>query len=618
MLRYLYAILPFVVFVCAALPFSAAVGFGLVNCDDFLYVRSQAWMASGLSVASLYRAVLCTADNIWMPLTRISYLIDYTLGGGSAAALHLHSILLHGVNAVLVYWFLLDVTAGEAGDRRRAWVNLSCCAGALLWALHPLRCESVAWVASRKDVLSFFWELLALRFWLKSSRASGGRWKHDYAASLLFFLCGLMSKPSAMTFPVLAAVVDVFLFHRFYWRRLALPFAVAVAFAFNTTWLQGRFGASESLASVPLWGRLLNASAAFGLYLRNTVWPDMLAPQCLHRWPGFPRFMWPGLVLSFFCLVYVAVILLHVRKNWSTLNRDGEERVRNSPADVRTGYAPAGIFWFALGVFPFLGIARFGYHAFADRFTYVPAVGISILVTGLLASQRRRRMTVACLACMIVAALGCRAAWQTRIWENDFTLWTHTLKVDGDKNDMAHTLLGAWHYEFSHDLERAVDEFRKGWQLNPSRAGDYGQFYILALCERGLYAEASDRINWYAEWTEDFLAKARKYAPPATAMRLPRHAAGMIPFRAVKDVYFATQPGLDRIGIEDLDSMLADHPEDPTLLYARGAAAGFTNDETARDSFWLRLVASPKREPYMRFRFVEPRLKSEKRKVDEK
>ena len=591
MVRYLYAILPFMVFICAALPFSAAIGFGLVNCDDYLYVRSQAWMASGLSVASLYQAVVCTADNIWMPLTRISYLVDYTFGGGSAAALHLHSILLHGVNAILVYGLLLDVTAGEAKERRRAWVCLSCSMGALLWALHPLRCESVAWVASRKDVLSFFWELLALRFWIKCS-ANGRRWKYDYVTALLFFVCGIMSKPSAMTFPVLAAVVDVFLFRRFNWRRLALPFTVAVAFAFNTTWLQGRFGASESLAFVPLWGRLLNAAAAFGIYLRNTVWPDMLAPQCLHRWPGVPRFMWPGIVLSFFCLVYAVVVLQHVRKNWSILNRDGEGRGLDFPANASTSYVPAGIFWFALGIVPFLGIARFGYHAFADRFTYVPAVGISILVTSLLIAQRRRKMTVACLTCMIVAALGCRAVWQTRIWQNDFTLWTHTLKVDGDKNDMAHTLLGAWYYEFPHDLEHAVDEFRKGWQLNPSRAGDYGQF--------------------------DFLSKVRKYAQPETAMRLPRHANGMIPLRAVKDVCFATQPDLARIGIEDLDCMLDDHPEDPTLLYARGIVADFTHDEEGRDSFWKRLIASPKREPYMRFHFVEPCLTSEKRKVDKK
>ena len=193
-----------VVFLLAVLPFARTADYGLVNCDDYEYVtvENAPFVSGGVSWAGVKYAARDLSHGIWMPLTWASYMFDFSLFSGRPGAMHLHSVALHGVNSALVFLLLWMMMRGRGGGL--FWGALC----AVLWSIHPLRVESVAWVASRKDVLSFLFELLALICWVRGNGERGAR--RFAVASLAFFVLATMAKPSAMTFPLLALLLDFF------------------------------------------------------------------------------------------------------------------------------------------------------------------------------------------------------------------------------------------------------------------------------------------------------------------------------------------------------------------------------------------------------------------------
>ena len=498
------------------IPFLRAWNYDLIDLDDYSYLTLHPPVLVWQGLESLRHCFTDMKEGIWMPLTFLSYALDWRIFGSWYGGFHIHSILIHFVNACLVWWLLAILFP------RRVW---TCLLAALVWAVHPLRCESVVFLASRKDLLSFLWEALALVTWFKASLAPDGKEMRGAALtglSLVFFVLGSMCKPSVMTFPVLCLVVDAFIVRRIRPCRYVAPVCYMVLLAVFAHIQQAAGGATVDTFNQPLYGRLLGAAAAYGIYLRNFIWPQWLSLQCLTRWPGLPHFWLQGLIVcagvGWWFWRRLVPLWERRRELFRVSFRDGY------PSEVRCLYesAPvlAGALWFSLAVAPMLGVSHFGYHAYADRFTYIPAVGLSvILVAGMDFLMRRRskvgRFLQPSLAA-VVLCLACATWRQTGFWENDLKLFTHTLEVDGQGNTLAHELLALWYFEFPHDVERCAREFDIAVGQNiVFSVGDYDR-YIIALAESGRAQEIPGKMKLLEKALEEhfgreYLAKLFNY-----------------------------------------------------------------------------------------------------------
>ncbi len=532
------------VFCLAMLPFLRTSSYGLVNLDDYQYTVGRAQLTDAPWPAAVAWLLTSRDDAIWMPVTRLTYLLDCRVWGERPQAMHAVNVVLHGLNAVLLFLLLAAVVArgvtpaspdgpgGAPGRARRSTTPgqliFAAAAAALFWAVHPLRVESVAWVASRKDGVSLFFELLALIVWIRRLDTEAGSLRGrrlGWTAMACFVLAG-MAKPSAMTFPVLAGLLERLTSGSVVrWRDYAVPVGVACVIGIISQQTQVAGGATEVLAGVPMYGRLLNAAAAFGLYCWKTVWPTDLAVQCVHRWPELPRFWAEGLAI---CAGYgLALLGCGWRAGvWGLVCRRGATE-SNGPAENPAGIAvppfrksalPArdgapylvvfvGLAWFLMAVAPMLGLANFGLHAFADRFTYLPAVGFSVLLAVGLARAGSggwvRWLTGG--MCGVVVFFGVLADRQARYWRDERALFEHTLEVDGETNHFIRGLLGLHYYEFDHDLVKAracmdyafankrakeLDSFHFVYMEVLAESGDIGR----AMEEAQRYLEARDRI----------------------------------------------------------------------------------------------------------------------------
>ena len=471
-------------FVVSAVPFLRAWDYGLVSLDDYHYILRHGLLIDWAGWKSFSFAWTCCQDGIWMPLTRLSYAFDHAVFGTWYGGFHLHAIAIHAVNACLVWWLLRLILQRAYPNRDRlGWV---CLLAALLWAIHPLRCESVVFLASRKDVLSFFWELLALIFWFRGSQ-------RDTAWSMAFFVLGSCCKPSVMTFPILCLLLDAFVRREVRVWRYAVPVGFMLFLCLFATWQQQSGGATFDSYAQTLVQRLQGAAAAFGIYVRNTVWPDALAIQCIKRWPAPPRFLLPGLVISG---VWMFVLARKVWSYWevrrSVVCRDRAQASWRYEFPFPTDLLFVGMAWFAVAVAPMLGIANFGYHAFADRFTYIPAVGLSLLAADVLC---RASSLVRAGGVVVLVALGLATWRQTGFWFDDKTLFTHTLEVDGERNVLAHAVLANWHFEFTHDLPSALREFESVERHDFRYLLSLYDIYVIALCESGREGEVATKMR---------------------------------------------------------------------------------------------------------------------------
>ena len=568
-----------VVFLLGVLPFVRTADYGLVNCDDYEYVtvENAPLVAGGVSWAGVKYAARDLSHGIWMPLTWASYMVDFSLFGGRPGAMHLHSVVLHGVNSALVFLLLWLMMRGRVGAL--FWGALC----AVLWSIHPLRVESVAWVASRKDVLSFLFELLALICWVRGNGGPGTR--RFAAASLGFFVLATMAKPSAMTFPLLALVLD--------WlhgvRRteakkvmLAVGGAWGIGIAVLAAYAQKVGGATTASADIPLWWKCANACAAFGMYLKNTVWPIDLAPQCLRRWPDMPRFWWQGVVLS-------GLAALCVLKWAVPVWRRREDACGGWPAGAWR-WAMAGLLWFIVAWGPMSGVSGFGLHAFADRFTYIPAFGISLALAGAgcaigrcSAAMRRVVSGVGVLGCI---ALGCATWRQVGFWQGEEALWSHTLEVDGEQNAYALRSLATYYFENGHDVRKVNDLLGRALESCEDAVGPAVLLYVVSLCEDRRSDEAIKVLSRLRKWHDRQERKSGQW-------------------NVAKAVWMATQGNMKSISLEILDSAEKGRPDLGMLLYLRGLFARWRGDEAEAKRYWRRLLEHGHGDPFLKFSFVK-------------
>ncbi|MCW5977837.1 MAG: glycosyltransferase family 39 protein [Bryobacteraceae bacterium] len=389
--------------VATFLVFAPALRCGFVNLDDPLYVTRNEWIQRGLTLDTIRRAAASVSEMYWHPLTWLSHAMDCELFGLNPAGHHFTSVLLHAVNAALAYLLLRRLTSA-------AWASF---AGALLFAAHPLRVESVAWVAERKDVLAGCFSILTVLTYGWYTRSPG--WKR-YAAVAAVFACALMSKPSTVIVPALLLLFD-------YWplRRSgpalrliaekAPLFVLSGVVAALTIAGQESAGALDLVPSLTISARLGNAAVSCARYLYMTVWPADLGCHYPYRVP-LPM-----------AEVAASVALLGV------LTAAAVQQRKTRP------YLFVGWFWFLAALLPMAGIIQAGRQAYADRFTYIPSIGLIIAATGagseFAAAGPRRRHIAAVAAAVAGAAFMILTPRQATTWRDSITLFEHGIAVSG-------------------------------------------------------------------------------------------------------------------------------------------------------------------------------------------
>lgn len=439
-------------------PFLPALDFDFVNYDDPYYVTANPIVQRGLTLEGLRWSLDAVCARNWHPLTLMSHMLDVELFGLNPRGHHLTSLLWHAMNAVLLFVLLMRMTGA-------LWRSLVVAA---LFAVHPLRVESVVWIAERKDVLSTFFYFLAILAYVSWCRAATRRAATrraragTFAALLAATALGLAAKAMVVTLPFLLLVLDVWPLERLpttSWRDAlrALPrlvgeklplFAIVAAAAYATVHAQG--DAMASRVMMPVSYRLANATIAYVRYLGKIFYPHELV--LIYPLPGvISPLTWLGAGLLLAALSAAALLLFR-----------------------RAPYLLAGWMWFLGTLVPVIGIVQVGVQSMADRYTYVPAVGVTIAVVWGLAALARthpalvRPLGVAAAAAILTLAVLARA--QTRVWKDSVTLMSHAL--------LQPSLIGRMHLAAGlrdqGRMEEAVEQYLELFGQDPTLAESYG------------------------------------------------------------------------------------------------------------------------------------------------
>ena len=392
-----------------------------VNYDDPAYVTSNAHVLQGLSWSNIKWACTATVEANWHPLTWISHMADVQFFGTNPRGHHVVSVLLHAFNVVLLFFVL----------RRATGYVLRSATVAALFAVHPLNVECVAWVAERKSLLSMFFLLFAIAAygWYARERSLG-----HYAVVFILFALGLAAKPMIVTLPLLLVLWD-------YWplQRLDLEsgarltfvqlvaekiplFALSAASSWITLYAQRSGGALGNTELLPLTQRLANAIYSYATYLGKGIWPTGLAVFYPH--PEGSLAVWK---------IPAAVLLLG---SITTLAWRYRERHR---------YLLAGWLWYLVAMLPMIGIVQVGRQAMADRYAYLPFVGLFIIAvwgcTELFAQLKLSSFAAGAIATAVLVAYASMAFLQINYWHNSYTLFSHALAVTS-RNGIAEDNLG--------------------------------------------------------------------------------------------------------------------------------------------------------------------------------
>ena len=425
---------------------------GFVNYDDDRYVTENPEVQKGLTPETLRWALATPVADNWHPLTVLSHMMVCQWSGLDPRGHHLANVLLHAVNAALVFLWLRRLTGA-------AWKSLVVAA---LFACHPLRVESVAWVAERKDELSGLFACLTLIAYTRYAQARSARHGPFWTSPTywLAWIClglGLMSKPMLVTWPFVLLLLDYWLLQRCAnyelraatLRRLVLEkiplLALALAVGVVTMVVQRNGAAVESLESLPADARLENALVAYCRYLGKMIWPTDLA--VLYPHPG----RWPVAEVILAGLFLLAVSLLVVAQR------------RRHP------YLLVGWLWFLGTLVPVIGLVQVGQQSMADRYTYLPSLGLLLAavwgIDALIPGRRFRGVpraaagSVAILLCLILTRR------QLQYWRDSEALFRHTVAVTED-NYTAHYNLGVALDDLGRP-EAAIGEYQAAVLIRP-------------------------------------------------------------------------------------------------------------------------------------------------------
>lgn len=419
-----------------------ATGNEFVAYDDDMYVTANPRIPQGLTRENVVWAFTTTEATNYHPLTWLSHLLDAQLFGMSPGGHHATSVVLHAVTAALLF-LLLHRATGLLGASMAA---------AALFAVHPQNVQSVAWISERKNVLSTLFWLLALGAygaWTKNKRL------HWYVALVLAFALSLLAKPMAVTLPFTLLLLDYWPLGRFplgqarLWLEKTPLFVLAAASSVVTYLIQRESGSMVFTAAIPLTARLANAAWAYLAYLGQAFWPAGLAAFYPHLEGSLPAWR----------VVLGAVVLAGGTATLWLF------RARVSPQ--LTGWL-----WYLGTLVPVIGLVQVGTQSMADRYAYVPLIGIFVALAWGVASLVRRgalpREAAAGIAAAAVLALAVRTFQQIAVWHDTVSLFEHTVRVE-PRAWVAHYNLGNA-YESMGRHEDAVARFRDTIKLRPEFA----------------------------------------------------------------------------------------------------------------------------------------------------
>jgi len=430
-----------------------------INYDDPRYVYENAKITGGLSISGISWAFTHIHALNWHPLTTISHMLDCQLYGLKAGWHHLTNVLLHTLAAMLLFLALQRMTGA-------VWQSAFVAA---VFAIHPLRVESVAWVAERKDVLSgvfFMLTLLAYANYVRLPRVRG------YLVVVLLFACGLMSKPMLVTLPFVLLLLDYWPLDRIkgqLWKRVAekIPLIVLSAVSSVITFLvqKGAVGQTEEL---PIFERINNAVVSYVLYIWQMLWPVNLAVFYPHPENRLP--LWE-ILCCFLVLMCITVAAIALR--------------------TRRPYLFTGWLWYLGMLVPVIGLVQVGWQGRADRYTYLPQIGLYIAATwavvDLTVLYRYRRATLSTAAILVIAALSSCTRVQNSYWRDSETLFRHALAVTTN-NDVAENNLGIV-FLGQGKLDEAISLLQSAVDLRPDNSPAHENL-ARALLQKGQVADA--------------------------------------------------------------------------------------------------------------------------------
>ena len=429
--------------------YARTAGFDFVNYDDNNYVYTNPHVTGGLTLENIRWAFEIHGPSMWVPLTWLSHQLLASLFGNSPAPHHLLNALLHAANT----WLLFSLLSRLSGRRSAALI------AALLFAAHPIHAESIAWITERKDVLCGVFFLLTL---LAYNRYTARPGLPAYLAVCAGTALAVMAKPLAVTLPCVLLLIDV-RFSRPWKPRVLLeklPLFGIVGFAsYMTVLCQLSIHAIGNAEHFPMPGRIANALISYTVYLGRLVCPVGL--NVFYPYPEQTN--WP--------LAAGGLLLL------GSITTAAILKIRNAPWGV------TGWFWYLGMLFPMIGIVQAGAQSMADRYAYLPAIGL-YWIAGMALSQTAFRRRSAALIIVLLCVLNIR---QVAVWQNSRTLFSHALNVDPD-NYLAHNNLGLTYRE-DGDLTTARHHFEQSLQSNPDYQEAINNLGI-TLAELGDYPNA--------------------------------------------------------------------------------------------------------------------------------
>jgi protein O-mannosyl-transferase len=561
---------------------------GFVYYDDDVYVTNNTEVKSGLSWQGIKWAFTTGHGSNWHPLTWLSLMLDCEFFGVKPGPMHLVNVFFHVANTILLFILLNRMTKG-------VWQS-AFIAG--LFALHPLHVESVAWVAERKDVLStLFWLLTMLAYVRYAERPSAGR----YIATLFLFAMGLLAKPMLVTLPFVLLLLDYWPLDRFYGPKFSirglllekLPLLILSIVSSVVTFIfQQRGGAVADSNRLLLDERVINAIVSYLTYIGKMIWPTQLAVLYPHPVNTIPV---SRVVIYGTILVLITIFFVCYRR--------------------RHKYLLVGWLWYMGTLVPVIGIVQVGSQAMADRYTYIPLIGIFIIiafgVTELLQKIPSRKIILSVIAGISLAACTVVTSHQLKYWKDNLTLFEHTLAVtEGNylmHNNFANVLSGLGrqaeaashlaealrflpdspeiHNNYGNILretgkfDQAIEQYKIAIKLNP----DFTLAYYnlgLALAANGDYEGAIEQYRLYAGTSLDIAdfhhglgAQLAKESKAGDAVSQFQKALIVKPDSAEvlsNFGYALAQSGKPREAIEYYDKVLA---KDPNNVITHGRLA---------------------------------------------
>jgi tetratricopeptide (TPR) repeat protein len=486
------------ILICVALAILTVITFwslkdcGFINLDDNHYVYENAYVQSGLnwnSIGQTFSSELVKTSGNWHPLTWLSLMLDYQVFGLNPQGYHLINLLFHVMNIILLFLIFRRMT-------KSLWPSAFVAA---LFAIHPLHVESVAWIAERKDVLSTFFWMLTLGAYSYYVESPGFR---RYCFVFLFFALGLMAKPMLVTLPFVLLLLDYWPLQRFQeikpdhkiqketletktpadpeykwsliypllWEKVPL-FVLAILSSIVTYIAQQSSGAVQSIKVLSLSSRIGNAFVSYIVYIGKMIWPNNLAV-----FYPYSRLLVPWQVLG----TVLLLIAITMAVFW---------KVKRSP------YLATGWLWYSGTLVPVIGIVQVGGQVMAERYTYIPLIGLFIMVAwgvpDLLKKWKYRKAILLTLSVLSILFLSIITWTQVGYWQNNFTLYDHTLKVT-DYNWPIYNFRG-FAYSTIGNYRQAIEDYGRAIEIKP----DYAEAYI----NRGV---AYSTIGNYRQAIEDY------------------------------------------------------------------------------------------------------------------